>query len=194
MTTRDISSTYNNNYQKIAFRNLVKQRFYSLINIIGLAIGLTCVILISIYVVYELSYDKHHRNFKEIYRVGFYLKFGGKEARYAVAPAPLAEAMVEEIPEVLSATRFRSWGSFLVRRDDPESENIKQYGVIWADPNVFDVFTIPLIEGNPKTCLQDPNTVIISQSAAFKYFNDEDPVNQSLILDNGMPVKITETN
>ena len=180
-----------NNYLKVAFRNLVKQKFYSLINIIGLAIGLTCVILISIYVVHELSYDKHHRNSKEIYRVGFHLKFGGKEARYAVAPAPLAEAMVEEIPEVLSATRFRSWGSFLVRKDDPESENIKQYGVIWADPNVFDVFTIPLIEGNPKTCLQDPNTVIISQSASYKYFNDEDPINQSLILDNGMPVKIT---
>ena len=180
-----------NNYLKIAFRNLVKQKFYSIINITGLAIGLSCVILISIYVVHELSYDKHHRYSDEIYRTGFHLKFGGKDAEMAVAPAPLAEAMVEEIPEVLSATRFRSWGSFLVRKDNPESENIKQYGVIWADPNVFEVFTIPLIKGNPETCLQDPNAVIISQSAAFKYFNDEDPINQSLILNNEMPVKVT---
>ena len=180
-----------NNYLKVALRNLVKQKFYSLINIIGLAIGLTCVILISIYVVRELSYDQHHRYSEDIYRVGFYLKFGGKEAKYAVAPAPLAEAMMEEIPEVISATRFRSWGSFLIRKDNPESENIKQYNVIWADPNVFDVFTIPLIEGNPQTCLQDPNTVIISQSAAYKYFNNEDPINQTLILNNERSVKIT---
>jgi putative ABC transport system permease protein len=179
------------NYLKVALRNLVKQKFYSLINITGLAIGLACLILISLYVIHELSYDKHHLYSKEIFRVGFHLKFGGKEAKYAVAPAPLAEAIREEIPEALSATRFRSWGSFLIKRDVPESENIKQNGVIWTDPNVFDVFTIPLIKGNPEICLQDPNTVIISQSAAYKYFSDEDPINQSLILNNDMLVKIT---
>ena len=106
-----------NNYLKIAIRNLFKQRFYSIINISGLAIGLTCIILISLYVSNELSYDKHHKNWKNIYRTGFHLKFGGKEADYAVAPAPLAMAMQDEIPEVESATRFRSWGSFLIKRD-----------------------------------------------------------------------------
>jgi putative ABC transport system permease protein len=180
-----------NNYLKIAIRNLIKQKFYSVINISGLAIGLTCIILISLYVIHELSYDKHHKNWKNTYRAAFYLKFGGKEAEYAVAPAPLAAAMQEEIPEVESATRFRSWGSFLVKRDDPESENIKQYGVIWADSNVFDVFTIPLLSGDQKTCLKDPNTVILSKSAAKKYFMEEDPLNQSLILNNDRTVKVT---
>jgi len=180
-----------NNYLKIAIRNLFKQKFYSIINISGLTIGLTCVILISLYVIHELSYDKHHEKWENTYRAAFYLKFGGKEAEYAVAPAPLAAAMQEEIPEVESATRFRSWGSFLVKRDDPDSENIKQYGVIWADSNVFDVFTMPLLKGNPKTCLKDPNTVILSESTAKKYFNEEDPLNQSLILNNDRIVKVT---
>lgn len=180
-----------NNYLKIAIRNLFKQKFYSIINITGLAIGLTCIILISLYVVNELSFDKHHENWENIYRAGFYLKFGGKEADYAVAPPPLSIAMQEEIPEVESATRFRSWGSFLVKRDDPGSENIKQHGVIWADSSVFNVFTIPLIKGNPNTCLKDPNTVVISQSAAEKYFIDKDPLDQSLILDNNRTVKVT---
>ena len=98
-----------NNYLKIAIRNLFKHKFYSIINISGLAIGLTCIILISLYVIHELSYDKHHEKWEDTYRAAFYLKFGGKEAEYAVAPAPLAAAMQEEIPEVEAATRFRSW-------------------------------------------------------------------------------------
>jgi putative ABC transport system permease protein len=180
-----------NNFLKIATRTLVKQKFYSIISISGLAVGLTCVLFISLYVIHELSYDKHHEKWKNTYRAAFYLKFGGREAEYAVAPAPLAAAMQEEIPEIESTTRFRSWGSFLVKRDDPDSENIKQYGVIWADSSVFDVFTIPLLKGDPKTCLKDPNTVVISQSAAIKYFKNEDPINQSLILDNNRTVKVT---
>ncbi len=156
-----------------------------------MAIGLSCIILISLYVSNELSYDRHHDHSDQIYRVGFHLKFGGKEDKYAVAPAPLAKALMEEIPEAVSATRFRSWGSFLIKRDDPEFENIKQYGVIWADPNVFDVFTIPLIKGNRDKCLDDPNSVIISESAAKKYFKEEDPINKSLILNNFKTVKVT---
>ena len=177
------------NYFKIAIRNLIKQKFYSIINISGLAIGLSCIILISLYVSNELSYDRHHDHSDQIYRVGFHLKFGGKEDKYAVAPAPLAKALMEEIPEAVSATRFRSWGSFLIKRDDPEFENIKQYGVIWADPNVFDVFTIPLIKGNRDKCLDDPNSVIISESAAKKYFKEEDPINKSLILIRRLKLK-----
>ena len=98
---------------------------------------------------------------------------------------------MEEIPEFVSATRFRNWGSFLIKRDNPDSENIKQDGVIWSDPNVFDVFDIPLVKGNDDKCLDDPNSVIISESAARKYFNDEDPINKSLILNNSKNVKVT---
>src|SRR5210317_94435 len=136
------------NYFKIAIRNLIKQKFYSIINISGLAIGLTCIILISLYVNHELSYDKFHEHSDQIYRVGFHLKFGGKEDRYAVAPPPLAKALLEEIPEAISSTRFRSWGSFLIKTDNPDSETIKQDGVIWSDPSVFSVFDIALIKGN----------------------------------------------
>ena len=179
-----------NNYLKIALRNLKKHRFYSLINIMGLSIGLACCLLITLYVLDELSYDRHHEKSDRIYRVANHINFGGNDTKYTVSPAPMAEAMMNEIPEVEVATRFRSWGSFLVKRQDND-DNFKEYNLIWSDPQVVDVFTIPFIEGDPSTALTEPNTLIISESIAKKYFQDEDPLNKTLILNNDMNYKIT---
>jgi putative ABC transport system permease protein len=177
-----------NNYFKISFRNLKKHKFYSVINIAGLSIGLTCTILITLFVRDELSYDRHHLKADQIYRVANHLRFGGNDSHYAVSPAPLAAALMAEIPEVESATRFRQWGDFLVKK---ETENFNENNVVWADPQVFKVFTIPLISGNPDQVLTEPNTMMISESIARKYFGETDPVNQTLILNNSMNYKIT---
>ncbi|MCK5705456.1 MAG: ABC transporter permease, partial [Cyclobacteriaceae bacterium] len=130
------------NYLKITKRTLLKHKFYTGINIIGLAIGLACSLMITLYVLDELSYDTYHENASRIYRVDSDIRFGGKDMKLAVGPAPLAEALRNDYPEVESATRFRSWGSFLVKKKD---ENFKEYNVIWADPDVFDVFSFDVI-------------------------------------------------
>ena len=105
------------NYLKITKRNLLKHKFYTLINILGLAIGLACSLIITLYVVDELSYDRYHENSSRIYRLDSDIRFGGKDMRLAVAPAPLAATLKNDYPEVEAATRFRSWGSWLVKKE-----------------------------------------------------------------------------
>jgi len=102
------------NYLKIAARNLLKHKAYSTINVLGLAIGMACCILILLYVQHELSYDRHHQNAERIYRVAADIKFGGNHFQLAVAPAPQAEALVRDFPEVAC---FRNYGSALVKKD-----------------------------------------------------------------------------
>ncbi len=176
------------NYLKITKRNLLKHKFYTAINIFGLAIGLACSLIITLYVIDELSYDKYHDKSSRIYRVDSNIRFGGKDMELAVGPAPMAEALKTDYPEVESATRFRSWGSFLVKKVD---ENFKEYNVIWADPDVFEVFSFDIIKGNPETALEEPNSIAISEHIAEKYFKGEDALGQFLTLDNDRECKIT---
>ncbi|MCI0695026.1 ABC transporter permease [candidate division KSB1 bacterium] len=177
------------NYLKIAARNLLKHKAYSLINVLGLAIGMACCILILLYVQNELSYDRHHQKAERIYRVASDHKFGGNHFQMAVSPAPMAEALVRDFPEVESAARFRGYGSFLVKKEG--EQNFKEERVIFADNAIFDIFTIPLLGGDAKGALTAPNTVVISQSTAKKYFGESNPVGQSLLFDNTAVYKIT---
>ena len=177
------------NYLKIAARNLLKHRAYSFINVLGLAIGMACCILIMLYVQHELSYDRHHKNAERIFRVAADIKFGGNHYQMAVAPAPMAEALVRDFPEVASAARFRNYGSSLVKKEG--GENLKEERVIFADNAIFEIFTLPLLNGEAKTALIAPNTVVISQATAKKYFRDTDPVGQTLIFDNNDAYKVT---
>jgi len=176
-------------YFKIAVRNLLRHKSYSLINIVGLAIGMACCILILLYVQNELSYDRHHEKADRIYRVASDHKFGGNHFQMAVSPAPMAEALVRDFPEVESAARFRGYGSFLIKKVG--EQNFKEERVIFADNAIFDIFTIPLLAGDAKAALTAPNTVVISQSTAKKYFSEDDPVGQSLLFDNTAVYKIT---
>lgn len=176
------------NYLKITKRNLIKHKFYTAINILGLAIGLACSLMIALYVLDEMSYDTYHENSSRIYRIDSDILFGGKDMKLAVGPAPMAEALKNDYPEIESATRFRSWGSFLVKKKD---ENFKEYNVIWADPDVFRVFTFDVIKGNAETALNEPNSIAISKHIAEKYFKNEDPLGQFLTLDNDRECKIT---
>lgn len=176
------------NYLKIAFRNLQKNRLYSLINIAGLAVGIACCLLISLFIYNEFSYDRHHNDGDRIYRITNEIKFNNNHFKLATAPAPLAEAARNEFAEAESITRFRGQGSFLIKR---HSENFKEDDIIFADPTVFDVFTIPFISGDPTSALHEPNTMVISKEFADKLFPGEDPLNQTLILDNKDSYKVT---
>lgn len=176
------------NYLKIALRNLLKNKAFSIINIAGLALGLTCCLLITMYVVDELSYDRFHDKADRIYRVNGDIKFGGFTHVLAVAPDPMGPTLLKDYPQVKSAVRFREQGSFLVKKGD---ENLKETRVIFADSTLFDVFSFPLIAGDPKTALAAPNTIVITESTAQKYFGRTDVLGETLVFDDKTNYKIT---
>src|SRR5215471_2090189 len=141
------------NYFKIAFRNLWKSKGYSSINIIGLAIGLATCLLIIMYVMVELSYDRYNKNAERIYRVDGDIQFGGNHFIFSVAPDPLGPTLLKDYPQIEQQVRFRKYGGFLVKKGN---QNIRENNVIYADSTLFDVFTLPMIAGNPKTALREP--------------------------------------
>jgi len=176
------------NYFKTAFRNLLRNKFYTLINIIGLATGLATCFLIILYVLDELSYDKYNVNAKKIYRVNNEIKFGGNYFDMAVSPALLGSTMVRDFPEVKQYTRLRWYGSFLVKKGN---ENIQEGRVGFADSTLFDVFTLPVIEGDPKTALVEPHSLVITEKIAKKYFNTTDVVGKSMLINDTGNYKVT---
>lgn len=178
------------NYFKIAWRNLKKHKLYSLINMIGLSIGVACSLIISLYVFNELSYDTFHKNADFIYRTNRDMRIGENYYHFAVAPAPLGPFLMEEIPEVTQAVRFRGLGIFLVKRPDmPQS--FKEDQIIAVDSGFFDLFSFTLTEGNSKQQLKEPNTLTISQKMADKYFPNESPINKVLLFDGNHEYTIT---
>jgi putative ABC transport system permease protein len=177
------------NYLKIAFRSLQKQRFYAGINILGLSIGIACCLLISLFIWDELSYDQFNEKYDRIYRVNSDINFGGKREIYAVSQAPLAKSLREEIPEVETACRFRRWGDWLIRREGT-IQNYKESAVVWADHEVFEVFTLPLLGGEKSTLLKEPNTLAMSESAAKRHFGELNPVGQNMVLGNDQVFKV----
>lgn len=176
------------NYFTIALRNLKKHRFYTAINVLGLAIGIASCLTIVLYISNELSYDRHHRDADRIYRVNSEIKFGANHLKMAVTPAPLADGLRTDYPEVEHTARFWNNSSILIKRVD---QNIRETAGVYADSSIFNIFTIPFIQGNPKLALHDPYTMVISQKAAEKYFGDENPIGQTLIVENKDTYKIT---
>lgn len=174
------------NYFKVAFRNLLKSKFYSLINIVGLAVGIACCLLILLFVQDELSYDKHHPHSERLYRINSDINFGGEHAQYALAPAPLAETLVEEFPEVEMAGRLRPYGNWLLKVTDAagNASTYKEEKFVFADQEILDLFAFDLIKGNREKALKNPNTLIISETIAHKYFGAEDAIGKTVVLDN----------
>jgi putative ABC transport system permease protein len=145
------------NYLKTAARNLLKNKFYTALNITGLAAGLATCLLILLFVLDELSFDKFNTNAGRIYRVNNEVKFGGNYFDLAVGPALMGSTMVRELPQVEQYTRLRWYGSFLVKKGN---ENISEGRVGYADSTLFEVFTLPLIEGNAKNALIEPHSLV----------------------------------
>jgi len=176
------------NYLKIAFRNLSKNKAFSIINIAGLALGLTCCLLITMYVVDELSYDKFHENAENIYRINSDIKFGGQEMSFALSNDPIGATLERDYPQVKESVRFRSYGNFLVTKG---AQTFKEERVIFVDSTLFEVFTFPLIIGDPQTALARPNTMVITESTARKYFDRTDVIGEVLRFDNEDDYEIT---
>ncbi|HVO75020.1 MAG TPA: ABC transporter permease [Ignavibacteriaceae bacterium] len=176
------------NYFKVAFRNLIKYRGYSFINILGLAIGITCCLLILLYVLDELSFDKYNEKYNRIYRVAVYGLLGTNEFNGAVSSAPLAETLLREYPEVEQATRIQTFGYPVIRYKDKVFSEEKFY---WADSTFFNVFTAHFIKGDPRTALTEPNTVVITESMMKKYFGNEDPVGKTINSDKRKDYEVT---
>jgi putative ABC transport system permease protein len=176
------------NYIKTAFRSLKKNKGFTAINVLGLALGLAVCLLIVFYVIDELSYDRYNVKADRIYRVNNDIKFGGTESSYAVSPAPMAAAMESEFPEVEHAVRLRQNGSFRVKKGD---QNIQEHNVIYADPAIFSVFTFPLVDGDPVNVLKEPHAIVISESTANKYFGSTNVVGKAMVMDDTVNYKIT---
>jgi putative ABC transport system permease protein len=176
------------NYLKIAFRNLWKNKGFSAINIIGLSVGLATCLLIMLYVMDELSYDKYNKKADRIYRVDGDIQFGGNHFILAVAPEPMGPTLKNDYPEVEQYVRFRGYGGFLVRKGN---QNVQEGKVIYADSTLFDVFTLPMIAGDPATALKDPKSVVITEKIAKKYFNTTDVVGKSFVINDTSNLKIT---
>ncbi|NCU04945.1 MAG: FtsX-like permease family protein [Chitinophagaceae bacterium] len=156
------------NYIKIAWRNLLKNKTFSLINIIGLASGLACFILIALYITDEISYDRYHEKANRIYRVHSDIRFGGTDMSLAVSSDPMGATLKKDYPQVEQFARiYASEGTKLFKK---ENEFITEEGVVYADSTLFDVFTFPALAGNLKTALNEPNTVVLTESTAKKYF------------------------
>ena len=179
------------NYFKTAIRNLFKSKGFSAINIIGLACGLASCLLILLYVADELNYDHYNKKINQIYRVDADLQFGGHHFDLASAPDPLGAALKSEFPQVLQYVRLRNHGGFLVKKGN---QNIQEDRVIFADSTLFDVFTLPMLAGDPHTALVNPNSVVITESMAKKYFPQSAPtkiVGKTLTVDDTSVYKIT---
>lgn len=169
------------NYLKVILRNIRKHKGYSLINITGLAIGIACCLLISIWVLDELSYDRFHENAPLLYRVEEDQHYSGRLFHVSVTPYPLAPALIEEIPEIVDATRVVWSGGLLFRYGE---KAFFEYGIRAVDPSFFQMFTFPFVKGDKDKALDSPYSLVIDEDIAKKYFGDEDPLGKVITVNN----------
>jgi putative ABC transport system permease protein len=178
------------NYLNVAIRNILKHRFFSAINIFGMTIGVAACLLIIMYITDELSYDRFHANADRIYQVGLHGKLGGQDIRTANTCPPMAAALAADVPEIESATRVAPYfGRPAVKYED---KILTEEKVFYADSNFFDFFSFVLKEGDIKTALKEPNSVVLTEDMAKKYFGETSPMNKMLVIgDNNTTFKVT---
>lgn len=176
------------NYIIIALRNFNRHKGFSFINIFGLAIGIACCLLIFLYVFDEMSYDKYHEKAGQVYRVGLHGFINNNEFDGVVTCAPMAQTLINELPEVTTATRVRNFGYPVFRYKD---KIFSEERVFWVDPTFFEVFTVRFSKGDPQTALAKPNSIVLTRSMALKYFGGENPIGKSLNADRRRDYLVT---
>ncbi|MFC5410291.1 ABC transporter permease [Larkinella bovis] len=177
------------NYFKIAWRNLIRNRVFSVINIVGLAIGLATCLLISLFVLDELSYDRFHEKADRMVRVVFRGTVQGGKMNEAHVMPPVARTLQADYPEVEEATRLRVGGQPQLRVGD---QLFQEERMAFADSNFFQVFSFPLLQGDPKTALTQPNTVILTQPTALKLFGRQQVLGQTIrVKGSDTPLTVT---
>jgi putative ABC transport system permease protein len=183
-----------NNYLKIALRNIFKHKGYSLINIVGLAIGMACCLLILLYIQDELSYDRYHENADRIYRVIEEVRLEGVGEESSSMPFPTGDTLPLEYPDAVEASvRFFNFQlpTMSVQYGTSDEKLFNEPRFFFADSAVFQVFSFEMIEGDPKKALEEPNTIVITKAMAEKYFEDEDPMGKTLRWQNGVNLRVT---
>ena len=181
------------NYILVAYRNFVKQPVYSAINILGLAIGVACSFLILLFVWNEISYDTYHEDADRLYRiVQTYVNESGENDDTGT-PFPMARTLLFEYPDLIEeSVRFSNLKTESLSIANSETqEYVREERFFFVDAGVFNLFEIDLLRGNPETALTDPNTVVISESAADKYFNGEDPVGKNIRFEGRFNLTVT---
>ncbi|MEO6282290.1 MAG: ABC transporter permease [Dyadobacter sp.] len=176
------------NYVVLAFRNLVKDKFYSLINILGLTIGVTCGMLLFLYVSDELSYDRYHEKASRIYRIVSYITEPDKINKWTSTQPPLAKTLKQDYPFVESYARFFGRGRTMFLLGE---RRFYEEDVYSTDSTVFDVFTYKFLEGDPKLALASPRSVVLTEKVAKRFFGENDALGQILRTDDTTAYKVT---
>ena len=165
------------NLLKYSYRALKRQRSYVIINVFGLAVGMLCSLVIALFIIHELSYDRFHEKGDRTYQVILRGKIGGQEARGSYTASPIGPAMKNEFPEVEDFVRVNAWGETILRDGD---RSFTEKSFIEADSTFFSFFSIPLIRGNREDVLSEPHTLVLSENTARRMFGEEDPVGRML--------------
>ena len=176
-----------NSYFKLALRNIKRHKGYSFINITGLALGIACFVLIMLYIQFELSYDKFHKNADNIYQVFVHLE-KNTDRQFFAMPLPLASAIKDNFPEVIDSTRYESMGSVFLSY---QNRKFYETSMLAADPSFFKMFSFPFSQGNSNSTLEDPFSIVISEAKAKKYFSNEDPIGKVLGMNNQHELTVT---
>jgi len=176
------------NYFIIALRNFYKNRSYSVLNILGLAIGMACCCLFALWVFDELHYDRFHEKSDRICGAVFDMEVEGSTWTISCTPALLGPALEQELPEVVATTRYQSYGQVLLTHGETSSF---ESGIYLVDSSFLKMFSFPLISGNENTALSNPNSIVISTDFAARYFPDENPLGKILTLNNKHELMVT---
>lgn len=176
------------NYWKIAYRNILKQRAYSIINILGLALGLAACVLVGLYIWQEMHFDDYHENGDRIYRISVSTHTPQGTFPSAETPALTAPVLDQKYPEIQSISRIYFSGRDLITTAD---KKLYEEDIIFADDGFFDIFTHLFIYGDKETALREKNSIILTRSAAEKYFDTSNPMGRSLTLNNNVTFKVT---
>src|SRR5579863_5258576 len=166
------------NYLKIAWRNLRKNKTFAIINIVGLAAGLSCFLLITLYVLDELSFDKFYKNADRIYRINAHIRFGGADLNFPFSSDMMGQILKKDYPQVEDYARiYANSGNKLIKKGN---DYINEYKVCHADSTFFRIFNLPVLAGDVHNALNEPNSVVITEKAADKYFGTTDVIGKTI--------------
>lgn len=179
------------NYLSIALRSLLKHKFFTLLNVVGLATGLAACLLLTTWIRHELSYDNFHDQGDRLYRASLEYSFGGQTAKTAVSPTALLPTLLKNFPEIEGGVRFynpANYNPYVVRH---ETSVFQEKKFLYADSTFFKVFTFDVYAGNPQTALVEPNSVVLTRSSANKYFGNRDPLGKIIEINDGQEYLVT---
>jgi ABC-type antimicrobial peptide transport system permease subunit len=176
------------NYLKITFRNIIKHKGYSFINIFGLAIGMAVSILILLWVQDELSFDRFHKNIETLHLVGLRQDYGTGQIKVSMSPAPLGPALKKEFPEIVNAARRQRCGNVQLKYGE---KGFMENRGCYVDPSFLEMFTFPLIKGDAGSVLADPHSIVLTEAMKKKYFDDKEAIGKIINFQNEYNLMVT---